>query len=439
MAASKKKIGLVSLGCAKNLVDSENLLACFPKDKFEITLRPDEADVIVVNTCGFIDAAKKEAVETILEMGNYPAKLVVTGCLLYKDLDEIRKSLPEVDLFVPLSDYPRFGELVGKLLEEPVKEIDPLKRELSTALPFAYMKISEGCSNYCAFCAIPYIRGPYRSRTMEELVEEGKILYEKGVRELALVSQDPMHYGVDLPNRPKMVDLLKELTAIGFPSIRLLYLYPDEIDDEFLLYVKDNPAIEKYFDIPIQSGSDEVLKKMNRKDTRESMRKLFARIRELMPKAALRTTLIAGFSGETLENHRETLSMPSAPSFPIPSANAGPRKSWKPSGRSRSASSRSGSARRWTPTSWPGRRGSTPSVPTGTLPTTSTGRFSSIPTSNLSAATGSGSKSIPPLSTTSTRSCSPFFEKKESRRPRGFSYVIPALSGIRFSKSRFQM
>ena len=281
MAASKKKIGLVSLGCAKNLVDSENLLACFPKDEFEITLRPDEADVIVVNTCGFIDAAKKEAVETILEMGNYPAKLVVTGCLLYKDLDEIRKSLPEVDLFVPLSDYPRFGELVGKLLEEPVKEIDPLKRELSTALPFAYMKISEGCSNYCAFCAIPYIRGPYRSRTMEELVEEGRILYEKGVRELALVSQDPMHYGVDLPGRPKMVDLLKELTAIGFPSIRLLYLYPDEIDDEFLLYVKDNPAVEKYFDIPIQSGSDEVLKKMNRKDTRESMRKLFARIREL--------------------------------------------------------------------------------------------------------------------------------------------------------------
>ncbi len=308
MAASRKKVGLVSLGCAKNLVDSETLLAAFPKENFEITLRPDEADVIVVNTCGFIDAAKKEAVETILEMASYRGKLVVTGCLLYKDLEEIKASLPEVDLFVPLSDYPRFGELVGKLLTEPVKEIDPLHRELSTALPFAYMKISEGCSNYCSFCAIPYIRGPYRSRSLEELVEEGRILYRKGVRELALVSQDPMHYGVDLPSRPKMVDLLMALTDIGFPSIRLLYLYPDEIDEEFLLYVRDNPVIEKYFDIPIQSGSDEVLRKMNRKDTRASMARLFKRIRELMPTAALRTTLIAGFSGESIENHRETLS-----------------------------------------------------------------------------------------------------------------------------------
>ena len=307
-APSKFKIGLVSLGCAKNLVDSENLLACFPKESYEITLRPDEADLIIVNTCGFIDAAKKEAVETILEMANYDAKLVVTGCLLYRDLDEIKKSLPEVDLFVPLSEYPRFGELVAGLLERPVGEIDPLKREISTVLPFAYMKISEGCSNYCAFCAIPYIRGPYRSRPMDELLEEGRILFSKGVRELALVSQDPMHYGVDLPDRPKMVDLLKGLSEIGFPSIRLLYLYPEEIDDEFLLYVKDNPAIEKYFDIPIQSGSDEVLRKMNRKDSRESMRRLFSRIRALMPKASLRTTLIAGFSGESEENHRETLS-----------------------------------------------------------------------------------------------------------------------------------
>ncbi len=305
-----KKICLVSLGCAKNLVDSEMILAMFPLDHYELSADPAGASLIIVNTCGFIEDAKKEAIETILQMADYDAKLVAVGCFVQRNLKELEKAIPEVDLWVPIDHYDTLHQKIGELLgENDLLPISPLRRIISTSSYSAYLRISDGCDNMCAFCAIPYIRGRMRSRPFEEILEEAKILKRQGIKEISLVSQDPMHYGKDFPNhKPDMLSLMKALDEMGFYSLRLLYLYPEEITDEELDFIEHSRSILPYFDIPIQCASDHVLKLMNRHGNVEEMRLLFQKIKQRMPHAVLRTTLISGFPGEKEEDHQETLS-----------------------------------------------------------------------------------------------------------------------------------
>lgn len=304
-----KKIGIVSLGCSKNLVDSEMMLAMFRDGDYRIVSSPSEADLIIVNTCGFIEDAKKEAIDKILEMSKYNAKLVATGCFVERNLDELKKAIPEVDEWVPLRDYAKLNEVIEKLLgTHDIVPISPMHRVVSTGEYSAYLRISEGCNNMCSFCAIPYIRGRYLSRPFEEIVEEAKMLKKQGIKEISIISQDPMHYGCDFPNKkPDMLDLLKAIDEVGFYSVRLLYLYPEEITDDELLFIRDSKTIEPYFDVPIQCASNHLLKLMNRHGSKEEMLLLFKKIKTLMPKAVLRTTLISGFPGETESDHQEAL------------------------------------------------------------------------------------------------------------------------------------
>lgn len=304
-----KNIALVSLGCAKNLVDSEMILGMFRSGDYRFTNNPKEADLIIVNTCGFIEAAKKEAIETILDMARYDAKLVAVGCFVQRNLEELKKEIPEVDLWVPISDYANLHKRIDELLNESdVAPLNPLQRVVSTGKDSAYLRISDGCNNFCAFCAIPYIRGIMKSRPFDEIIEDAKLLKEQGIKEISVISQDPMHYGADFKGKkPDVLDLMKALDEMGFYSVRMLYLYPEEITDEQLQFIKNSKTIAHYFDIPIQSASKHVLKLMNRHGTKEDMIALFKRIRELMPEAVLRTTLISGFPGETEEDHKETL------------------------------------------------------------------------------------------------------------------------------------
>ncbi|MCI2111739.1 MAG: 30S ribosomal protein S12 methylthiotransferase RimO [Bacilli bacterium] len=304
-------IGLVSLGCAKNLVDSEMILGMFQGGDYRFTDDPAQADCIIVNTCGFIADAKKEAIQTILEMAQYPGKLVVVGCFVERDLEELRKSIAEVDLWVPLREYKDIHKKIESLLgTDDIAPLNPLKRVVSTPSYCAYLRLSEGCDNFCAFCAIPYIRGRFASRPYEEIIEEAKMLRNQGVKVLSLVSQDTARYGSDFPaRRPGILDLLKELDGMGFYSLRLLYLYPDEISSDLIDFVKASRSVAPYFDVPIQSGSDHVLKLMNRHGDRADMVRLFKEIKEKIPGAILRTTLIAGFPEETEEDQKETLSL----------------------------------------------------------------------------------------------------------------------------------
>ncbi len=303
------KIGVVSLGCSKNLVDSEMMLAMFRDGDYKIVSNPKEADLIIVNTCGFIKDAKKEAIEKILEMSHYEAKLVATGCFVERNLDELKKAIPEVDAWVPLREYSHLHEIISSLLNRnDIVPLSPLWRVVSTGDFSAYLRISEGCNNMCSFCAIPYIRGRYLSRPFDEILFEAKKLKEEGIKEISIISQDPMHYGCDFPNKkPDMLDLLKAIDGIGFYSVRLLYLYPEEITDEELLFIRDSKTIEPYFDVPIQCASNHLLKLMNRHGSKEEMLSLFLRIKELMPSAILRTTLISGFPMESEFDHLEAL------------------------------------------------------------------------------------------------------------------------------------
>lgn len=305
-----KKIGLVSLGCAKNLVDSEMILAMFKEGDYAIVDDPANADLIIINTCGFIEAAKRESIETILEMAKYKgAKLLAVGCFVERNLPELKEALPEVDLWVPIRDYKNLNKRIEELMgTDDIEEINPLKRVISTPDYAAYLRISEGCNNFCSFCAIPYIRGRFRSRPYEEILEEARGLKEKGIKEISVISQDTTNYGSDFPNKkPNIYDLLKELDNMGFYSIRLLYLYPGEIKDELLYLVRDSKSIAHYLDIPIQCASNNLLRLMNRHDTKQDVVNLFKRIRKIIPDAVLRTTLISGFPGETTRDQIETL------------------------------------------------------------------------------------------------------------------------------------
>ena len=296
------KVGLISLGCSKNLVDSEMILGALANSKFEVVNTIEDSNVIIVNTCGFIESSKEESIANILDVIKYGKKVVVTGCLVERYFDELKASIPEVNLWIPLRDYAHFAERIESLFENKieVEQLNPFVRMLSTPPFMAYLRISEGCNNCCAYCAIPLIRGHFRSRPFDDVVEEAKLLAKNGIKELVLISQDTTRYGSDFKEPKTIVDLLSELLKIKeFISFRLLYLYPDEITDELIKLIKNNPRIAPYFDIPFQHSSDPVLKGMLRRGTGQSYQALIDKIRAEIPHAILRTTYIVGFPGET--------------------------------------------------------------------------------------------------------------------------------------------
>ncbi len=325
------KVGFVSLGCSKNLIDTEIAIGHFKDNNYEIENDPNKADIIVINTCGFIASAKEEAINTILEMAEYKKKkcryLIVMGCLVQRYYDDLVKSLPEVDLFLKIDEYNQMWQKIQDLVENnkveksttkavtKVSQIEQLPmpkfdefydRVITTGKNYAYLKIGEGCSNMCTYCAIPYIRGKFISRKMEEIIEEAKMLASKGIKELIVIAQDTTKYGVDIYGTPKLPELLQKLSEIdGIKWIRFLYSYPEGITDELIEVVKNNEKICKYFDIPIQHISNKVLKRMNRKTNKEQIEKLIEKIRKEIPNIVLRTSLIVGFPGETDEDFEE--------------------------------------------------------------------------------------------------------------------------------------
>lgn len=303
------KVGLISLGCAKNLVDSEMILGMLSKSNFSIVNDPNDADIIIVNTCGFINDSKKESINTILEMANYHKILVVTGCLVERYLDDLKKELPEVNLFVPLHEYHLLNQKLEELLNinTPIIQLNPFVRLLSTGPFSAYLRISEGCNNCCTYCAIPLIRGKYVSRSFSDVIKEAKMLKEQGIKELVIISQDVTRYGSDMKEKMNLSILLKSLSELGFYSIRLLYLYPEEISLELIKTIKENKCIAPYFDIPIQHCNDEILSAMNRRGNKAFLNQLFIKIKEEIPHAILRTTLIVGFPGESDAQYNELL------------------------------------------------------------------------------------------------------------------------------------
>lgn len=317
-----KKIGMISLGCPKNQVDAEVMLSKLSEGGFDIVNDPAEADLIIVNTCGFIESAKRESIESILDMISYKEdfpsiKVLVTGCLAERYRSEIFEEIPEVDGVVGIGANGDICEICEKILGGDKTELYPPKdclqieggRILTTPAYTAYLKIAEGCSNHCTYCAIPSIRGEYRSRSSESILSEAKRLAAEGVKELIVVAQDTTRYGEDLYGKNALVPLLKALSQIeGIEWIRLLYLYPERIDDALIDEIANNEKIVKYLDVPIQHCSENVLKRMNRHGNREVLTALFRKLREKIPGVVIRTSLIAGFPGETEEEFDELCS-----------------------------------------------------------------------------------------------------------------------------------
>lgn len=312
-------VSMVSLGCAKNLVDAERMLYLLKENGHTLTVEPGDAEIAVVNTCGFIQSAKEEAIETILELvqlkneGTLKA-IIVTGCLAERYREEMAEQFPEVDAVIGLGDEKQLCEVIRRVEEgqrvvqfAPKNEL-PLTggRVLSTLPFFAYLKIAEGCSNGCTYCAIPRIRGGYRSVPMEDVLKEAQWLAENGVTELVVVAQDTTRYGEELYGESRLPVLLTELCKIeGFRWIRVLYCYPERITDELIEVIAKEPKIVKYLDIPVQHCSGKILKAMRRGGDAESLRVLFAKLRERIPGITLRTTLMTGFPGETEEDFAE--------------------------------------------------------------------------------------------------------------------------------------
>ncbi len=304
-------IGFISLGCAKNLVDSENIIGLFDDPFFKIESNPKKCDAILINTCGFIENAKQESINTILEIAelkkNRLKYLIVCGCLSSRYYDECIKEFPEVDLFIRLNDYPNLDKILGKLFNHEFNSYYGRKRKLITKDYSAYLKIGDGCNNCCSYCAIPLIRGRYFSYPLDEVVNEAKRLYESGVKELNVVAQDTTTYGKDINS--SLANLLEELDKIDFTWIRVLYMYPDEIDDKLLEVMKNSKHVLPYFDIPIQYGNDFILEKMNRRGSVKLIKEKVNKIRTLFPDATIRTTLIVGFPYENDETFNDTLNL----------------------------------------------------------------------------------------------------------------------------------
>ncbi|KPU28159.1 ribosomal protein S12 methylthiotransferase [Caloranaerobacter sp. TR13] len=314
------KVSLVTLGCSKNLVDSEIMLGIIKENGYLLTQDLDKADIIVINTCGFIKDAKEESIDTIIELGEYKKignckKLIVTGCLAERYKEEILEELPEVDAVIGTGNLKDIVNIIKEIEkgERTLKageinnfDYDILPRFIGSSNPTAYVKIAEGCNNFCTYCIIPKIRGRYRSRPIEKIVAEVEKLVEVGKKEIILIAQDTTKYGIDLYNEVKLPKLLDELNKIkGLEWIRLQYLYPDDFTDELIDSIKENEKVVKYVDIPIQHVNNRILKRMNRKTTKKSIVNLINKLRNRIPNIVIRTTLIVGFPGETEEEFNE--------------------------------------------------------------------------------------------------------------------------------------
>lgn len=314
------KIGVVSLGCPKNLVDSETMLGLIHEENYEITNDPSEAEIIIVNTCGFIESAKEESINTILQMAEYKKSgsckyIIVTGCLSQRYAEELFKELPEADAIAGVEVYDEIGSIIKRvmngerfiMLERSKPDVIYTSKEtflpriLTTPSYTAYLKIAEGCDNCCSYCAIPKIRGPYRSKPMEQVLKEAKALADNGVKELIVVAQDTTRYGEDLPGgKLLLADLLKELNKIeSLKWIRVMYCYPNNFTDELIETFASLDKVCKYVDLPLQHASNRLLASMNRYDTREEVETLLAKLRKRIPGIVIRTTFIVGFPGET--------------------------------------------------------------------------------------------------------------------------------------------
>ncbi|MET0626596.1 MAG: 30S ribosomal protein S12 methylthiotransferase RimO [Pyrinomonadaceae bacterium] len=321
-----KKVGFISLGCPKNLVDSEVMMGRLKQEGYEITSDAAEAETLVVNTCGFIDAAKRESIDAILEAARLKSegkcqRLVVAGCLVERYRDELRAEMPEVDAFIGTSQINDITTVADSRVNTRQLPVLPLGNQTATYLydestprvlatpgHFAYVKIAEGCDRPCAFCFIPQMRGHFRSRRFGSVVAEAKQLAEAGVKELILVAQDSSRYGEDLGERDALAHLMRELCRLdGVEWVRVMYTYPTHISDAFLDVLATEPKAVKYLDMPLQHASQNVLRLMKRGGNRESLERLIARVRERVPGIAVRTTFIAGFPGETEEDFEELL------------------------------------------------------------------------------------------------------------------------------------
>jgi len=317
------KIGIVSLGCSKNLVDSEIMIGLLKKEQYEITNNPEEAKVIIINTCGFIKDAKQESINTILEFAEYKKKgnckyLIVTGCLAERYKNQIIEEIPEIDAIIGTGSFNKIVDVI-KSLENNKKvclfedknydiSILNLRRQLATPKYTAYLKIAEGCNNYCTYCIIPKLRGNYRSRKIEDILFEAKNLAKNGVKELILIAQDTTKYGIDIYGKYMLPKLLKELGKIeNLKWIRLMYCYPDDITDELIYTIADTDKVCKYIDLPLQHSNEEILKKMNRKISRNDIENLIYKIRDNIPGIILRTTFIVGFPGETSKHFNDLI------------------------------------------------------------------------------------------------------------------------------------
>lgn len=308
----KLKFGVVSLGCDKNRIDAEIMINKISQNN-EITNDPREADVIIVNTCGFIEDAKQESINTILEMAKYKEGnckvLVVTGCLSQRYGKDLQELLPEVDIMIGVNDYDKLGEAINAAVEKKEKTyyfnysdstINEGERVLTTLNHYAYLRIGEGCDNFCTYCVIPRIRGRYRSRKMESILSEAKALAQNGVKEIILVAQDTTRYGIDLYNKKMLPELINKISEIEeIEWIRVLYCYPEEIEQEFIDLMATNPKVCKYLDMPIQHISNDVLKPMGRRGRKEQILNTINKLRERIPNISLRTSLIVGFPGES--------------------------------------------------------------------------------------------------------------------------------------------
>lgn len=316
------KIALESLGCSKNLMDAEIMTGILKEKGYEFVMEFEEADIIIVNTCGFIRDAKQESIDTIVELSQLKEEgklkyLIVTGCLAQRYAEELLEEIPEIDAMVGTGNFMNISEIIDRLEnEKSVTEVgnieftfdETLPRYVSTPEHMAYLKIGEGCSNHCTYCIIPKLRGKYRSRKIEDIVKEAKELSKKGVKELVVIAQDTTRYGEDLYGEAKLPELLEELASIeGIKWIRIMYSYPESITEKLIDVMAAHDNICSYFDMPIQHASNRVLKRMNRRTSREDIRSKVEMIRNKIPNATIRTTVIVGFPGETEEDLEELI------------------------------------------------------------------------------------------------------------------------------------
>lgn len=318
----RTKIAFVSLGCDKNLIDSEVMLGLIEEEGYIVTPEESEADIVIINSCGFIMDANQEAIDNILRIADYKTDgklkgIIVTGCMAQRYKNEIFDSLPEVDAVVGTGDFEKIGDVIKDIINgkkqvslitdnnKNISETSRLKRKISTVGGFAYLKIAEGCNNLCTYCTIPSLRGKYRSRKIEDIITEAEMLAQNGISEIIIIAQDTSLYGIDIYNKKTLPKLIRQISQInGIEWIRILYCYPENITEELINEIAENPKVCHYLDIPVQHADNDILKFMGRRSTREGLEKIINKIRIKMPDFCFRTTLIVGFPGETSEQFK---------------------------------------------------------------------------------------------------------------------------------------